>query len=63
MCVRQSNAGRNAYLLEIAALNGHMKRFRNVDLVGILKVSGNACLIQFKCLLHMRFCGIHFKFI
>jgi hypothetical protein len=38
ICVRQANASRNEYLLSLAALNGHMKRFREIDLTQILKV-------------------------
>ncbi|CAB3991848.1 Hypothetical predicted protein [Paramuricea clavata] len=37
ICVRQANASRNEYLLSLAALNGHMKRFREIDLTQILK--------------------------
>ena len=38
LSVRQATASRNEYLLSVAALNGHMKRFRDIDLTQILKV-------------------------
>ena len=47
LCIRQANASRNEYLLSLASLNGHIKRYRDVDLPLILKV-GIETMYMFK---------------